>query len=42
MLHNMFVGGNTGHHDRILDFSTAITGSTYFAPSNSLLMTLAG
>jgi porphyrinogen peroxidase len=42
MLHNMFVGGKTGHHDRILDFSTAITGSTYFAPSNSLLMSLAG
>jgi porphyrinogen peroxidase len=40
MLHNMFVGGKTGHHDRILDFSTAITGSTFFAPSNSLLMSL--
>jgi porphyrinogen peroxidase len=42
MLHNMFVGGKCGRHDRILDFSTAITGSTFFAPSNSLLMTLAG
>jgi len=42
MLHNMFVGGKTGHHDRILDFSTATTGSTFFAPSNSLLKTLAG
>jgi putative iron-dependent peroxidase len=42
MLHNMFVGGKTGHHDRILDFSTAITGSTFFAPSNTLLMSLAG
>jgi len=42
MLHNMFVGGKTGHHDRILDFSTAMTGATFFAPSNSLLMTLAG
>jgi porphyrinogen peroxidase len=42
MLHNMFVGGKTGHHDRILDFSTAITGSTFFAPSNSLLMSLGG
>jgi putative iron-dependent peroxidase len=41
MLHNMFVGGQTGHHDRILDFSSAITGATFFAPSNSLLMTLA-
>ncbi len=42
MLHNMFMGSKTGHHDRILDFSTAITGSTFFAPSNSLLQTLAG
>jgi putative iron-dependent peroxidase len=42
MLHNMFVGGKAGHHDRILDFSTAITGSTFFAPSNSLLTSLAG
>src|ERR1700735_4452562 len=42
MLHNMFVGGKPGRHDRILDFSTAITGSTFFAPSNSMLMTLAG
>jgi len=42
MLHNMFVGGKSGHHDRILDFSTAITGSTFFAPSNSLLESLAG
>jgi putative iron-dependent peroxidase len=41
MLHNMFVGGKTGGHDRILDFSTAITGSTFFAPSNSLLLSLA-
>jgi porphyrinogen peroxidase len=42
MLHNMFVGGKTGHHDRILDFSTAMTGATFFAPSNSLLTSLAG
>jgi len=42
MLHNMFVGGKTGHHDRILDYSTAITGSTFFAPSNSLLTSLGG
>jgi porphyrinogen peroxidase len=41
MLHNMFVGGKSGHHDRILDFSTAVTGATFFAPSNSLLMGLA-
>jgi putative iron-dependent peroxidase len=42
MLHNMFVGGPAGRHDRILDFSTAITGATFFAPSNSLLMSLPG
>jgi len=42
MLHNMFVGGKAGRHDRILDFSTAITGSTFFVPSNSVLMSLAG
>ena len=42
MLHNMFVGGKTGHHDRILDFSAAITGATFFVPSNSLLTSLAG
>jgi putative iron-dependent peroxidase len=41
MLHNMFMGGKSGHHDRILDFSTAVTGTTFFAPSNSLLMALA-
>jgi porphyrinogen peroxidase len=42
MLNNMFVGGKSGHHDRILDFSTPITGATFFAPSHSLLMSLAG
>ena len=41
MLHNMFVGSKAGHHDRILDYSTPVTGSTYFAPSNTLLMGLA-
>ena len=42
MLHNMFIGAKSGLQDRILDFSTAITGATFFAPSNSLLMSLAG
>jgi putative iron-dependent peroxidase len=41
MLHNMFVGGKSGQHDRLLDFSTAVTGTAFFAPSNSLLMSLA-
>jgi putative iron-dependent peroxidase len=40
MLRNMFVGITPGRHDRILDFSTAVTGTTFFAPSNSMLETL--
>lgn len=32
MLHNMFVGDPPGNTDRILDFSTAITGGLFFAP----------
>jgi len=41
MLQRMFVGVPPGAHDRILDFSTAVTGSAYFAPSNDLLESLA-
>jgi porphyrinogen peroxidase len=41
MLQRMFVGVPPGKHDRILDFSTAVTGSTYFVPSNDLLESLA-
>jgi porphyrinogen peroxidase len=41
MLERMFVGVPPGQHDRILDFSRAVTGSTYFVPSNDLLETLA-
>ncbi|HEV7679931.1 MAG TPA: Dyp-type peroxidase [Candidatus Dormibacteraeota bacterium] len=37
MLHNMFVGKPPGNHDRILDFSTATTGSLYFVPSADFL-----
>ncbi|TDT97813.1 putative iron-dependent peroxidase [Streptomyces sp. 846.5] len=33
MLENMFVGSPPGNHDRILDFSTAVTGSLFFTPS---------
>ncbi|KAK5628326.1 hypothetical protein RRF57_004041 [Xylaria bambusicola] len=33
MMERMFLGHPPGLHDRILDFSTAITGSTFFAPS---------
>jgi putative iron-dependent peroxidase len=42
MLQRMFVGAPPGQYDRILDFSTAVTGSTYFVPSNDLLQNLAG
>ena len=37
MLRNMFVGVPEGNHDRILDFSTAVTGSLYFVPSAGFL-----
>jgi len=37
MLQRMFVGVPEGMHDRILDYSTATTGSVFFAPSASLL-----
>jgi porphyrinogen peroxidase len=37
MLVNMFVGRPPGNTDRILDFSTAITGSLFFAPTADFL-----
>jgi porphyrinogen peroxidase len=37
MLTNMFIGKPPGHHDRILDFSTAVTGNLFFAPSAGFL-----
>jgi putative iron-dependent peroxidase len=37
MLTNMFVGKPPGNHDRILDFSTAVTGSLFFVPSAGFL-----
>jgi porphyrinogen peroxidase len=37
MLENMFIGKPPGNTDRILDFSTAVTGSLYFAPSADFL-----
>lgn len=40
MLQRMFVGVPEGKHDRLLDFSTAVTGNTFFAPSASLLSSL--
>ena len=37
MLTNMFVGSPPGNHDRIRDFSTAVTGCLFFAPSADFL-----
>jgi putative iron-dependent peroxidase len=37
MLTNMFVGKPPGNYDRILDFSTAVTGNLFFVPSADLL-----
>lgn len=37
MLRRMFVGEPKGMHDRILDYSRPVTGTTFFAPSASLL-----
>jgi putative iron-dependent peroxidase len=41
MLENMFVGRPPGNYDRLLDFSNAVTGTNFFAPSLSLLASLA-
>ncbi|KAJ5735964.1 uncharacterized protein N7483_001089 [Penicillium malachiteum] len=40
MLERMFLGDPPGLHDRLLDFSTPLTGTTFFAPSASLLASL--
>ena len=37
MLTNMFVGNPQGNYDRILDFSTAETGTLFFAPTLDIL-----
>jgi putative iron-dependent peroxidase len=37
MLANMFIGKPPGNTDRILDFSTAVTGTLFFAPSADFL-----
>jgi porphyrinogen peroxidase len=33
MLRNMFIGDPPGNTDRILDFSTAVTGGLFFSPT---------
>lgn len=40
MLRNMFIGNPPGTYDRILDFSTALTGSLFFVPSATMLAEL--
>ena len=37
MLSNMFIGRPPGNYDRILDFSTAVTGGLFFAPPAAFL-----
>ena len=41
MLERMFVGVPPGAYDRLLDFSTAITGTTFFVPTARMLEELA-
>jgi putative iron-dependent peroxidase len=37
MLENMFVGRPPGNYDRLLDYSRAVTGNLFFAPSATFL-----
>ncbi len=37
MLQNMFIGKPPGNYDRILDFSTAVTGNLFFVPTIDFL-----
>jgi porphyrinogen peroxidase len=37
MLTNMFIGKPPGNHDRILDFSRAVTGNLYYVPTAGFL-----
>ena len=37
MLRNMFLGNPPGNHDRILDFSTPLTGNLFFVPTADFL-----
>jgi putative iron-dependent peroxidase len=37
MLTNMFIGSPPGNYDRILDFSTAVTGNLFFVPTATFL-----
>src|SRR5271165_1751533 len=41
MLENMFIGRPPGNYDRLLDFSRAVTGNLFFAPSLTFLENIA-
>jgi putative iron-dependent peroxidase len=41
MLENMFIGLPPGNYDRLLDFSRAVTGNSFFAPSATFLENVA-
>jgi porphyrinogen peroxidase len=40
MIENMFVGRPPGNYDRLLDFSRAVTGTLFFAPSATFLVSV--
>jgi putative iron-dependent peroxidase len=42
MLTNMFIGSPEGNYDRILDFSTAKTGTLFFVPTFNMIDDFAG
>ena len=42
MLQNMFIGNPPGNYDRILDFSTAQTGTLFFVPTKDMLDEFSG
>ena len=42
MLIRMFIGEPEGNYDRVLDFSTAKTGTLFFCPSMDMLDEFAG
>ena len=42
MLMNMFMGVDGANYDRLLDFSTAVTGTLFFVPTVDMLGDFAG
>ena len=42
MLTNMFIGDPVGNYDRILDFSTAVTGTLFFVPTRNMMDDFSG